>query len=251
MSTELQQWIPPTIAELTDNLELAAKNDVLNIALNNDPPAKWIKQHPLITIRVGDMLDSNGNVMIDGNGNPKGIFEPLKYIPIDKQRFLGRRFFGTVEEEILREGVMFQSVYVTVRLNYKHPITGEPLHMDGIGAVGVQTDKGASAADLSKIKSDAIMKALPAAKSYAIKNAYDSIGRIFGGEIQKGALQFNEANAMYVKSFYDAPNVEDLTELFEMKREALSPDDIANAERIINNNETKSFTKLYDKLSKA
>lgn len=235
MATDIQPWKPPTIAELSENLETAAKNDILNIALNQEPPVSWIKSHPLINVKIGEK-------------GGQAIFEPLKYIPIDKQRLLGRRFFGIVEEEILREGVMFQSVYVAVRLNYRHPITGEKLFMDGIGAVGVQTDKGASAADLSKIKSDAIMKALPAAKSYALKNAFDSIGRIFGGEIQKNAIQFTEGTTMYAKSFFDAPNIEDLTELFELKKEALTGQDLENAQRIIDNKETASYIKLYKQL---
>lgn len=191
--SDITVWKPPTIADLTreeNNLEAAAKDDILNIALNQEPPPGWIKQHPTIRIKVGEQ-------------NGQDIKENLKYIPIDKQRLLGRRFFGVVKLEILREGCLFQSCYATVRIHYQHPITKEWLFNDGIGAVGVQTDAGFSASDLGKIKSDAVMKALPAAATYAEKNAWDKFGRLFGGEIQKGALQFNENIAMYAKQFYD------------------------------------------------
>ena len=120
--------------------------------------------------------------------------------------------------------------------------------MDGIGAVDVQTRKGASAADLSAINSGAVQKAAPAAAAYAAKNAYDKLGRIFGGEIQKGAIQFDQGLAMYADAFYNVPTLEDLRELYDMKKEAMTADEIANAERILTNNETTSFKKLHKQL---
>lgn len=230
-----QTWKPPTLAELTSDIELAAKNDVLNIALNKEPPESWIKTHPMLTVKVGER-----------DGNP--IMEPLKYIPIDKQRFLARRIFGYVKEEILRECVMFQSVCVTVRVHYRNPITGEDMFMDGIGAVDVQTRKGASAADLSAINAGAVQKAAPAAAAYAAKNAYDKLGRIFGGEIQKGALQFDQNLAIYADAVYNVPTLENLQELYSAKKENMTAEEKANAERILNNNETTSFKKLQKQL---
>jgi len=237
MNTELEvkKWTPPTIAELTDNLEGAAKDDVLNIALNQNPPQSWVKKHPFINIKLPD---ENGNL----------VSTPYQYIPVDKQRLIGKRLFGVVQVEIKSTVQMFNSVCVTVRLHYKHPITGEMLFMDGVGAVGVQTDAGATASDMSKIKLDGVMKAAPAAAAYAEKNAYDKLGRLFGGEIQKDAIQFNENVAAFAKSFYDVPDIEDLKELFEMKRDAMTADHIKSAERIINNKETKSYNKLFNEL---
>jgi len=260
MSTEIQPWKPPTITELIElcdnsqdntNLQTLAAMDIFNMAIGQEPPAHWIKRHPFVNVKIGEQKDDQGRVKCDGHGNPLAIMAPLEYIPIEKHRLLGRRYFGWVGEEILREGVMFQSVYVTVRLHYVHPITNEKMFHDGIGAADAQTKKGASAADLANINPGAIQKGLPSAASFAFNNAYKKFGRIFGGELQKNAQPFNQDVSMYAKNFFDNPNVEALAELFEMKREALSPDDITNAERIINNNETKSFTKLYDKLSKA
>jgi len=229
---DIAKWQPPTITELTEHLEAAAQDDVLNMVLSQDPPARWIKQHPTIRVKIGEA---------DG----KDIKEPLKYIPVDKQRLLGKRLFGMVKREIISATQMFNAVCVTVRLHYKHPITGEELYQDGIGGVGVQTDAGAVASDMSKIKFDGVMKAAPAAAAYAEKNAYDSLGRLFGGEIQKDALQFNENMAMYAKAFYEVPEFEDLKELYDLKKEALTADEIFNAERILNNKEIKSYSKLY------
>ena len=231
--TEIQPWKPPTITELSSDLENAAQNDVLNMALSMDPPASWIKKHPTISIKIGE--DEQG----------RAIKAPLEYIPVDRQRLLGKRIFGIVKREIISVQQLFNAVCVTVRLNYKHPITGEDLFADGVGAVGVQTDAGAVASDMSKIKFDGVMKAAPAAAAYAEKNAYDTIGRVFGGEIQKNAIQFTENVAMYAKAFYDIPTYEDLKELYDMKKEVLTPDEITNAERILNNKESNSYKKLF------
>lgn len=236
MENSVQKWTPPTIQELTEHLESAAQNDVLNMLLNTEPPASWIKDHPTIRVKVGEH-------------EGRDVKEPLKYISIDRQRLIGKRIFGIVEVEIKSVQQVFNSVAVTVRLNYKHPITSEPLFMDGVGAVGVQTDAGATASDMNKIKFDGVMKAAPAAATYAEKNAYDKIGRVFGGEIQKGAIRFTENWGMYAKEFYGLPTHEDLTELFEMKREALTPDEITNATRILTNKETNSYKKLHELLS--
>ena len=46
------------------------------------------------------------------------------------------------------------------------------------------------------------MKAAPAAATYAEKNAYDKIGRIFGGEIQKDAIQYTDDMAKFAQKYY-------------------------------------------------
>lgn len=193
--TGIEMWKPPTIQELMTlldekndkkSLELSGSLDVFNLALNVEPSPRWIKKHPIVNVKIGEQ---NGQV----------ITAPLEYIPIEMHRLLGKRFFGWVGEEILREGVMFQSVYVAVRLHYRHPITGEKLFHDGIGACDAQTKKGASAADLANINPGAIQKGLPAAASYAFNNAYKKFGKIFGQDIQKNATAFNENVAMYMQ----------------------------------------------------
>lgn len=236
--SNIQKWIPPTVAELIEMgdadgsaLEKMASLDVFNIAVNQEPPQRWIKKHPIISVKIGEQ-------------NGQSLMAPLEYIPIEMHRLLGKRFFGWVGEEILREGVMFQSVYVAVRLHYFHPITGEKLFHDGIGACDAQTKKGSSAADLANINPGAIQKGLPAAASYAFNNAYKKFGRIFGQDLQKNAQAFNEQTAMFAKDYFEKPTLEDLTELFELKKDSLTDDEIVNANRILKNNEVNSFNKL-------
>lgn len=158
----------PTLADLHHDREVAFKNDQLNLLLNQPVPEKWVKDHPFA--------------------------KNVKYIPIEKVEYLLTRIFQEWKVEVLSEGVMFQSVYVKVRLHYKNPISGEWSFHDGLGAVGVQTDAGKSASDLAAIKQDAIMKALPAAESYAIKDAAEKLGELFGKNLnRKETMAFTAA----------------------------------------------------------
>jgi hypothetical protein len=229
--SNIKKWIPPSIAELSETLEAAAKDDILNLTLSQDPPGKWLKSHPMIKVKVPD-----------GQGGTVSV--PMQYIPVERQRLLAKRIFGMVEIEIKQVQQMFNSVCVTVRLHYRHPVTGEPMYMDGVGGVGVQTDAGATASDMSKIKLDGVMKAAPAAAAYAEKNAYDKLGRVFGGEVQKDAIRFTEDWAMYADKVYNNPTLDDVKEMYDEVRSKLTADEIKNADRIINGNETTSFKKL-------
>jgi hypothetical protein len=151
----------PSLAELHHDVQLAFKNDQLNLLLNQPPHKTWVKEFPAVM-------------------GIKGT-----YLPIDKVEFLLTRIFQDWKVEVLREGVAFQSCYVTVRLHYRNPLTGEWSFHDGIGAAPVQTNAGKSAADLGEIKSRAVQMAFPIAKSGAIKDAADHLGSLFGRDLNR------------------------------------------------------------------
>ena len=167
----------------SDKLIEFKKNDEFLAFINKTPPESWLKEHPLAS-----------NVL---------------YLPIDKVELLLKRIFQNYKVEILREGQMLNSIYVTVRLHYKHPLEGWT-YQDGTGAVPIQTDKGKSASELAHIKSDAISKGLPAAVSFAIKDAADRIGDIFGGNInRKDTLEFSPMYAEDPKKVAKVKNAVD------------------------------------------
>lgn len=164
----------PTLAELHHDVAVAYKNDQLNLLLNQPTPAQWIKDHPIA----------------------KGV----KYLPIDKVELMLTRIFQEWKCEVISYNQLFNSVSVQIRLHYKNPTTGEWSYQDGLGAVGLQTDKGALASDLSAIKLDAVMKALPAAESYALKDAAEKLGDLFGRNLnRKDVMAFSV-------SYYKAPD---------------------------------------------
>jgi hypothetical protein len=162
----------PSLAEIhEENLEIAFKNEQLNLLLNSQPKPEWIKQHPFIT--------------------------NYKYLPIDKVEYLLRRIFKFYRIEILREGVSFNGVYVVVRVHFLNPVTNEWSFHDGIGAQQLQTKAGTSAADLININNGAVAMAFPIAKTVAIKDACDHFGNLFGANInRKDAIEHNPDNSV-------------------------------------------------------
>lgn len=165
--------------ELTVNQDktVVVKDDSNYLKLvNQAPPKDYVLNHPL---QAG-----------------------VKYIPISVVETMLTKVFRHWYVEVLREGQLLNSIYVTVRVHYLHPISKEWEHQDGLGAVAIQVDKGKNASDLGAIKSNAIMLALPSAKSYAIKDAVEHIGRAFGRDInRKDVMPFQEG-----KSTIDSSN---------------------------------------------
>lgn len=149
----------PVLADLYKDVELAAKNNELNILLNQPPAEKWIKQNKFA---------NNTN-----------------YIPIEKVEYLLTSIYQKWKVEIKETVVIANSVVVTVRLHVKDPISGEWDWQDGIGAGVIQTASGAAATDFSKVNTSAVQMAAPAAESYAIKDAAEKLGKIFGKDINR------------------------------------------------------------------
>ena len=160
----------PTLAELHHDPAEAFKNDQLKLILNQPAHASWVKDHPFA--------------------------KNVKYLPIDKVEFLLDRIFQNWRVEVIRYDQLFNSVAVQVRLHYQNPLNGEWSFQDGVGAVGIQTDAGAAASNLQAIKTDAVMKALPAAESYAVKDAAEKLGSLFGKNLnRKDTVEFSGSHA--------------------------------------------------------
>jgi len=156
----------PTLQELTDdNFEVIGKQEGLNAILSANPPDKWVKIHPYI--------------------------KDHKYLPIDKVEHLLRKIFKVYRIEITGQGTAFNGVWVTVRVHYLSPSTGQMEYFDGIGACALQTAKGTSPADLANINNGALSMAFPIAKTFAIKDACDMFGNIFGANLnRKDVVEF-------------------------------------------------------------
>lgn len=150
----------PAIQELYDgDLELKKDQNDFNVLMNQAPNPGWIKEHPMA----------------------KGV----KYIPIERIEWLLTRIFIRWHVEVKQIQVIANSITVTVRLFYQDPLSNDMIWQDGIGAAPIQTDKGAGAMDWNKTKNDAVMKAAPAAESYAVKDAAEKIGRLFGKDLNR------------------------------------------------------------------
>lgn len=146
------------VGDLGD-LEGFVKNDEFLAIVNQEPPAKFVHDHPMA----------------------RGV----KYMPIEVIEMMLTKVFQNWYVEILETGQLAHSVKVVVRLHYTHPVTKQLMYQDGVGAVPLQVDKGKDASDLGSIKSNAVTLGLPAAKSFAIKDAAEHIGKVFGRDLNR------------------------------------------------------------------
>jgi hypothetical protein len=216
----------PTLRELILDSEQTQKENELIAILNQPPPEKWLGKHPTAKIK-----------------NDKGESVPLPYLPINKIEFLLTRIYRHWHVEIRSVQTIANSVVVTVRLYVVNPLTEREEWHDGVGASPIQTDAGAGAVDLGKVKTHGVMIAAPAAETYAIKDAAEKFGKVFGRDLGRtGSMDYN----VFIP---EKVSLEDLTELYELKKGALSESERTDAERIINTKEFNSYNKLKKLLS--
>ena len=150
------------IKDVYGDIEKAIVTDGLMVILNQPPKSEWVKEHPFI--------------------------RGYKYLPIERIEYLLKSIFKTnYKIEVLKTGLLLNTVEVTVRVHFKDLVTGEWFFHDGVGAQEIQTakDSGHLNLDMSNINRGAITMALPIAKTIAIKDACDHFGKIFGCDLNR------------------------------------------------------------------
>lgn len=205
IENKLEQWsnsgVPLKLEDLYENIEQQAYVSHLETLLNTPPKDSWIKEHPFA----------------------KGIM----YLPIEKQEFLMSYFFGSWKTEVRDTKILANAITVTVRVHYLYNFKGskpEWRFTDGVGAVAIQVKKGSNATDFTQINSNAIQIGLPAAKSYAFKDAVESLGKIFGKDLNRkngigyGALLEINGGARFE---FESTDVPDIGESLGMSKEEL------------------------------
>lgn len=151
----------PALNDLYNEVDIAKfnKSDAFNYLVNQHPKETWIHTNKY----------ANNS----------------KYIPIAIVETLLQKLTKQFRIEVLREGTMFNAVYCVVRVNYIDITSGEWTFHDGVGAVQLQVKAGTSPADMANINNAAVMMALPMAKSFAIKDACEHIGKLFGRDLNR------------------------------------------------------------------
>lgn len=188
----------PVLADLYSDTELKVAQNELNVLLNAPPSPTWLKEHPFAKVIK----------VIEG----RKVSVPAKYIPIERIEWLLTRIFIRWHSEIKSVQLIANAVTVTVRLHYQDVVTKEMLWQDGVGAVALQTDSGAGAIEFDKIKSSAVQMAAPSAETYAIKDAAEKIGNLFGKDINR-ATQIDYTNLL--NSIPKEEKESKLSEMFE------------------------------------
>lgn len=171
----------PTIAEIyaaSEDMPTLQKDSVIQVLLNNPPQDAWLKDHPT----------AKKEVIING----VKVKVPIKFMPIERTEWLLTNIFVRWKVKIKKVKLIANSVVVTVRLKYYDHVLERWNWQDGVGAQPLQTDQGAGATDFNKIKSNAVQIAAPAAESYAVKDAAEKIGKLFGKDMNRA-----ESNISY------------------------------------------------------
>lgn len=149
----------PTLAELYDDTSIIQKQNKLNLILNAEPKKEWVKQHPFV--------------------------KNLNYLPIERVEYLLTMIFTKWRVEVKEVKLLANSIVTTVRVYVQDPISGEWDWQDGIGAMPIQVAKGSGATEFDKMNSSAVQIGSPASESFAIKDACEKFGRIFGKDLNR------------------------------------------------------------------
>lgn len=181
----------PKIQDLYSDKLAIQKQDLFMSLMNQEPKKEWIKTHPFI----------------------KGY----QYLPIERIEYLLKTIFKRYRIEITGQGQSFNGVWVSVRIHYLHPITGEWDFHDGIGAAQLQTSKGTSPADLANINNGALAMAYPNAKTIAIKDAADHFGKLFGADLNRKDLINYSADLTLIDMDENHPNWSKVVEAIKTK----------------------------------
>jgi len=154
-----QRQLPTIKSILEGDLELKEAQNSLNVLLNQAPPAAWLKIHP--------------------------IAKKVVYIPIERVEWLLTKLFIQWRVEVKSVQSVANSIVVTIRLHYQNILDDSWSWQDGVGAAPIITKADAGAMDWNSVLSDSVMKATPAAESYAIKDAAEKLGKIFGKDLNR------------------------------------------------------------------
>lgn len=193
----------PTMSELISGDINDFKQDVLVSLLNQSPSEKWVLK--------------NNNI---------------PYIPIERVEWLMTKIFRDWSVEVKTVQVIANSVVVSVRVHVKHPLTGAAMYQDGVGAMPMQTDKGASPTDFTAIKNNSVQLAAPAAETFAFKDACEKFGKLFGRDVTR-KLQLSYEGVSERSGYTPISEWESIESDFETIREQLTESEIADIQERI------------------
>jgi hypothetical protein len=214
-----QKFQLPKLQDLYEQqeIELLSKFNDFNKLLNAPPKKEWLFPHPTATKEI-----------MNAQGGKEKI--PVEYIPIGIIEYLLTSLFIKWKPEILKSEVMANSIVLTVRVHVLNPVTMEWEWADGIGAAPIRTNKGAAATDFSQVQSSAVQTGAPAAKSFAIKDACECFGKIFGKDLNRNIEM--DYQAMQEAKFKELPPKDIPVELAVVISEA----DADGLDAVINSN---------------
>lgn len=109
-----------------------------------------------------------------------------KTLPISfVEMTLDEYFFGLWETKGFQWTVIANEVVGSIELTITHPISGEKLTRSGAAAIQIMVNAGTNALDVNNKKSNALDMGFPKLKAECVKNAAQSLGKLFGRDLNR------------------------------------------------------------------
>ena len=180
---------------------------------------------------------------IDKTPDGKANSIPISFIEMTLDEY----FFGLWDTNNFQYSVIANEVVGSIELTVLNPVTGTKIKRVGAAAIQIMVDKrpdGVSASEWANNpmnkKPNALDMGFPKLKAECVKNAAQSLGKLFGRDInRKKADQFNGLIKKEITPY------EELKQIFEEKKNLLDEETYINGNRILDNKETASYNKLY------
>lgn len=112
----------------------------------------------------------------------KAVSLPISFIEMT----LDELYFGMWELSDVTYQQIFNEVVGTGVLSVKHPVTGEKIRRVGFASVVITQDSGANIQDFNSTKKkNALDLSFPKLKAEILKNAAQSLGKVFGRDLNR------------------------------------------------------------------
>jgi hypothetical protein len=95
------------------------------------------------------------------------------------------RIFGIGNWSVKVNSIQLIANSVVICITLKINLGDRVIEFDGVGASPLQVNTDANPTDITELKSNAVMLAVPAAKSFAIKDAAEHLGEMFGRNLNR------------------------------------------------------------------
>lgn len=134
------------------------------------------------------------------NQNPESNFvtnfqNKFNYLPISHlETKLDELFFGQWTTRNFKYQQICNELIGDLELVVRHPITGEEIIRSGAGSVVIMQDSGASLESFTNTKKkNALVMGFPKLKAECFKNAVQSLGKLFGRDLNRKIVDSYEA----------------------------------------------------------
>jgi len=106
------------------------------------------------------------------------------------EMLLDENFFGLWETENFKWAVIANEIVGSIDLVLTHPVTNQKFRRVGAASVQIMVNAGTNALDVNNKKSNALDMGFPKLKTECVKNAANSLGKLFGRDLNRKKVDF-------------------------------------------------------------